>query len=101
MRYARVLGGYNLSAEQEFYEGINITKEFLEEVNLSEGLTQYQAIQWANHLGQQNDFVLLNNHLLETAYKDKENSTLEFIESEKERWSVFWKTKMPKLGGVV
>ncbi len=95
MKYDRTLGGFSLSAEQEFYEGKNITKEFLEKVMLSEGLTQYQAIQWANHLGQQEDFNILNNHILETAYK--ENSALDYIESEKERWSVFWKTNMPKL----
>jgi len=99
MKYDKNLGGFNLSAEQEFYDGINITKEFLEEVKLSEGLTQYQAIQWANHLEQQEDFNVLNNHILETAYKEKENSALNYIASEKERWSVFWKTNMPKMGG--
>jgi len=95
MKYDRLLGGFNLSAEQEFYDGINITREFLEEVKLSEGLTQYQAIQWANHLEQQEDFNILNNRILETAYE--EDSALNYIESEKERWSVFWKTNMPIL----
>ena len=98
MKYDKTLGGFNLSAEQEFYDGINITREFLEEVKLSEGLTQYQAIQWANHLGQQEDFNILNNRLLESAYE--EDSALNYIESEKERWSVFWKTNMPKMGGL-
>ena len=100
MKYDRILGGFNLSAEQEFYDGVNITKEFLEKVNLSEGLTPYQAIQWANHKGQQDDFEVLNNHIFETACKDKEDSALSYIESEKERWSVFWKTNMPKLSAV-
>ena len=95
MKYDKTLGGFNLSAEQEFYDGINITREFLEEVKLSEGLTQYQAIQWANHLEQQEDFNILNNRILETAYE--EDSALNYIESEKERWSVFWKTNMPIL----
>ena len=94
MKYDKSLVGFNLSVEQEFYDGINITK-ILEEVKLSEGLTQYQAIQWANHLEQQEDFNILNNRILETAYE--EDSALNYIELEKERWSVFWKTNMPKL----
>lgn len=94
MKYDRNLGGFNLSAEQEFWDGVNVTKEFLEKVNVLEGLTPYQAIQWANHKGQQDDFDILNNHILETAYQ--ENSALNYIQSEKERWSVFWKTHMIK-----
>ena len=96
MRYDRILGGFNLSAEQEFWDGINITKEFLENVNLSEGLTPYEAIQWANHKGQQDDFKELNDYILETAYEGKENSTITYI-SRKERWDVFWNTKMPQM----
>lgn len=101
MKYDKILGGFNLSAEQEFWNGIDITKEFLENVSIAEGLTPYQAIQWANHRGQQDDFDILNNHILETAYEDKKNFAIDYIESEKERWSVFWKTKMVKLGEVV
>ena len=95
MKYDRSLGGFNLSAEQEFYNGVNLTAKFLNTIRLTEGLTQYQAIQWANHLGQQADFEDLNKQILKSAYE--ENSALDFIESEKERWSVFWKTNMPKL----
>ncbi len=97
MRYDRTLGGFNLSAEQEFWDGINITQAFLENVVLAEGLTPYQAIQWANHHGQQNDLNILNKHILETADDDKKDSALNYIESEKEKWSVFWKTKMPNV----
>ena len=96
MKYDSSLGGFNSSAEQEFYRGINITKEFLEEVKLSEGLTQYQAIQWANHLGQQRDFEILNNFILDTLGEDK-NSALNYIETEKERWATFYKTKISQL----
>ncbi len=101
MRYDRVLGGFNLSAEQEFWDGVNITQAFLENVVVAEGLTPYQAIQWANYNEQQNDFDVLNNHILETAYEDKRDSAINHIELEKERWSVFWKTKIAKLGEVV
>jgi len=100
MRYDRMLGGFNLSAEQEFWDGINITQAFLENVSVAEGLTPYQAIQWANYNGQQNDFSILNNHVLETAENDKKDSALNHIESQKEKWSVFWKTKMPEIVGV-
>lgn len=101
MRYDKTLGGYNLSAEQEFYDGVNITQAFLENVAVAEGLTPYQAIQWANFNEQQNDFDMLNDHVLETAYENKEDSALKFVESQKERWAVFWKTKMPQTTGVV
>ena len=94
MRYDKTLGGFNLSAEQEFFDGRNLTQAFLEKVNLMEGLTPYQAIQWANYNEQQNDFDTLNEHILETSYKDKENSAINYIHSEKEKWSVFWKTKI-------
>ena len=100
MRYDKTLGGFNLSAEQEFWEGINITQAFLENVSVAEGLTPFQAIQWANYHEQQNDFNILNNHILETAYDEKKDSALNYIESQKEKWSVFWKTKMPQLIGV-
>ena len=99
MKYDRVLGGFNLSAEQEFYDGKNLTEEFLNTVKVTEKLTEYQAIQWANHKGQQEDFNILNNHILETAYE--EDSALNYIELEKERWSVFWKTNMPRMGGII
>ena len=101
MRYDKVLGGYNLSAEQEFYDGINITQAFLENVAIAEGLTPYQAIQWANFNEQQNDFDTLNDYVLETADENSKDSALRFIESQKERWAVFWKTKMPQTAGVV
>lgn len=97
MRYDRVLGGFNQSAEQEFWDGRNITQEFLENVAVAEGLTPYQAIQWANYRGQQGDFNLLNNYILETANEDKKDLALNFIQNDKEKWSVFWKTKMIKL----
>ena len=51
MKYDKTLGGFNLSAEQEFWDGINITRQFLDSVSIAEGLTPYQAIQWANHKG--------------------------------------------------
>jgi len=95
MRYDKTLGGFNLSAEQEFWEGVNITQAFLEKVSVAEGLTPYQAIQWANYNEQQNDFDILNKYILETATEDNKNSALDYIESQKEKWSVFWKTKMP------
>jgi len=95
MKYDRVLGGFNHSAEQEFWDGTNITRAFLENVNVTEGLSPYQAIQWANHREQQKDFDVLNDSILETAYD--ENALLKYIESQKEKWSVFWKTKMPQL----
>ena len=94
MRYDRNLGGFSLSAEQEFDNGINLTKQFLLNVDLTEGLNPHQAIQWANHNGQQKDFDVLNDYLLETAYEGKEDLALKYIGSEKERWAVFWKTKM-------
>ena len=100
MRYDKTLGGFNLSAEQEFYDGRNITQAFLENVAVAEGLTPYQAIQWANLNEQQNDFNILNSHVLETAYEDKKDSALNYIEAQKERWAVFWKTKMPQLSSV-
>ena len=96
MRYDKVLGGFNLSAEQEFWDGVNVTQAFLENVAVAEGLTPYQAIQWVNYNEQQNDFDILNNHILETADDDKKDSALNYIESQKERWAVFWKTKMPR-----
>ncbi|MBS3093236.1 hypothetical protein J4456_01500 [Candidatus Pacearchaeota archaeon] len=100
MRYDKIIGGYNLSAEQEFWDGRNITREFLESVKVSEGLTPFQAIQWANHRGQQEDFDMLNDAILETAYPEKEDTALRCI-SDKERWSVFWKTKMPQTAEAV
>jgi hypothetical protein len=93
MRYDKNLGGFNLSAEQEFWDGKNLTRAFLEQVNLTEGLTAYQAIQWANYRGQQQDFDLLNDYILATA--NDENALLNFISNNKEKWAVFWKTKMP------
>ena len=99
MRYDKTLGGFNLSAEQEFWDGINLTRAFLEKVNVTEGLNQYQAIQWANHREQQIDFDTLNDYILETAYE--ENAVLNYIETEKEKWAVFWKTKITNLSGVV
>jgi hypothetical protein len=96
MRYDKTLGGFNLSAEQEFWDGINITRQFLESVKTSEGLSPYQAIQWANHKGQQEDLDILNSHILETAEEDKKDSAFKFVESGKEKWAVFWKTKISK-----
>ena len=91
------IGGLTLAVEQEFWEGRNITREFLENVAVAEGLTSYQAIQWANHRGQQGDFNLLNNYVLETINEDKKDLALNFIEKDKEKWAVLWKTKIPKL----
>jgi len=92
MRYDRVLGGFNHSAEQEFWDGINVTRTFLENVDVTQGLSPYQAIQWANHREQQKDFDLLNEYILETAYD--ENALLNFINNDKEKWAVFYKTKI-------
>lgn len=100
MRYDKVLGGFNLSAEQEFWDDINITQAFLENVSIAEGLTPYQAIQWANFNEQQNDFDTLNDYVLETADEDKKDSALKYVESQKERWAVFWKTKIPQTAEV-
>jgi hypothetical protein len=94
MKYDRTLGGFNHSAEQEFWDGTNITRAFLENVDVTQGLTAYQTIQWANHRGQQQDFDLLNEHILATA--NDENALLNFINNDKEKWAVFWKTKMPQ-----
>jgi len=94
MRYDRKLGGFNFSAEQEFWDGVNVTQAFLENVAVAEGLTPYQAIQWANFNDQQNDFDILNDYVLETISEDKKDSALNYIESQKEKWSVFWKTKI-------
>jgi len=99
LRYDKTLGGFNQSAEQEFWEGINLTRAFLENVNLTEGLNQYQAIQWANHREQQKDFDVLNEYILETAYN--ENALLNFINNEKEKWAVFYKTKMSQTAEVM
>jgi len=98
MRYDKTLGGFNLSAEQEFWDGVNLTRAFLERVDVTEGLNQYQAIQWANHREQQKDFDILNDYILETAYE--ENAVINYI-SEKEKWDVYWKTKMQVLSEVV
>lgn len=94
LRYDNILGGFNHSAEQEFWDGINITQAFLESVSVAEGLTPYQAIQWANFHGQQKDFAELSSKILETISPELNQSALGFIESEKEKWSVFWKTKI-------
>jgi len=94
MKYDRTLGGFNLSAEQMFWDGKNLTQEFLESVVVAEGLSPYQAIQWANYFEQQNDFDVLNKQILETAYAGKEDTALKYIENEKEKWAVFWKTKL-------
>lgn len=51
---------------------------------------QYE-IAWAN------DFDILNKHILETSYEDKRDSAIKYIESEKEKWAVCWKTKIPAL----
>lgn len=101
MRYDKILGGFNLSAEQEFWDGVNLTRAFLEKVKMSEGLTPYQAIQWANHKGQQDDLDSLNIRLLESAYPDKKDSAFKFVESEKEKWAVFYKTKIMQTAGVI
>ncbi len=94
LRYDKTLGGFNQSAEQEFWDGVNLTRAFLERVSVTEGLNQYQAIQWANHREQQKDLDILNDYILETAYK--EDALLNYIETEKEKWAVYWKTKMIK-----
>ena len=99
MKYDRVLGGFNHSAEQEFWDGINATRAFLENVDVTQGLSPYQAIQWANHREQQKDFDILNEYILETAYDS--NALLNFIESEKEKWAVYWKTKISLLSEAV
>jgi hypothetical protein len=99
MRYDRVLGGFNRSAEQEFWDDINMTRVFLENVDVTQGLTPYQAIQWANHRGQQKDFDILNDYILETAYD--ENALLNFINNNKEKWAVFYKTKIMQTAGVI
>ncbi|HQJ56943.1 MAG TPA: hypothetical protein PLH46_04805 [Caldisericia bacterium] len=92
MKYDRVLGGFNHSAEQEFWDGINVTRAFLENVDVTQGLSPYQAIQWANHGEQQKDFDVLNDYILKTACD--ENALLNFINNEKEKWAVFYKTKI-------
>ncbi len=92
MKYDRVLGGFNHSAEQEFWDDINITRVFLENVDVTQGLNAYQAIQWANHREQQKDFNVLNDYILETAYN--EDALLNYINNEKEKWAVFYKTKI-------
>lgn len=97
MKYDRILGGFNLSAEQEYWDGQNITIQFLENVKASEGLSPYQAIQWANHKGQQDDLDVLNKYILETAYEGKEDLALRYIENDKEKWAVFYKTQMPQI----
>lgn len=94
MRYDKTLGGFNLSAEQEFWYGVNLTKAFLESVVLTEGLSQYQAIQWANHITQQKDFDTMNNYILDTI--NEENAVINYI-SEKEKWDVYFKTKILQL----
>ena len=99
MKYDRVLGGFNHSAEQEFWDGINVTRAFLENVDVTQGLNPYQAIQWANHREQQKDFDLLNEYILETAYD--ENALLNFINNDKEKWAVFYKTKIMQTAGVI
>ena len=43
---------------------------------------------------------MLNDAILETAYPEKEDTALRCI-SDKERWSVFWKTKMPQTAEAV
>lgn len=96
MRYDRTLGGFNLSAEQEFWDGVNLTKVFLENVNLTEGLSPYQAIQWANHVGQQKDLDILNDYLIETTIEGNEDLVSNYLGTEKEKWAVFWKTKILK-----
>jgi len=98
MRYDRVIGGFNLSAEQEFWDGVNLTRTFLENINLTEGLTPYQAIQWANHREQQKDFDMLNDYLIDAT--EEENAVMSYID-EKERWSVYWKTKILQSVGVM
>ena len=89
MKYDRVLGGFSNSAEQEFRDGINITREFLENVDVTQGLNPYQAIQWANHRGQQKDFGVLNEYIVETT--DDDEALLNFIKNEKEKWAIFYK----------
>lgn len=86
-RYDTTEGGFNFSDEQIFWKNVNMTKAFLNNVTLSEGLAPYQAIQWANHHNQQNDFKTLNDNILLT--KEEPNSTIDFIR-EKSRWSSYW-----------
>ncbi len=94
MRYDASLGGFNLTAEQQL-EGMNLTRAFLENITLSEGLTAHQAIQWASHIEQQRDFDTLNTHILETA--NNPEATLQFIKNEKEKWAVYWRMKFPEI----
>ena len=67
---------------------------FLGNVVVAEGLNPYQAIQWTNHKGQQDDLDIFNNCLLQSAYTEDKDSAINFIESDKEKCSVFWKTQL-------
>lgn len=87
-RYDTTEGGFNFSEEQEFWNGINMTRAFLENVSLNEGLTPFQAIQWANFNNQQEDLELLNEKILKT--RDLPNSAIDFVRTEKSRWASFW-----------
>ena len=94
MKYDKSLGGFTFSQEQLYWDGKNLTKEFLESIVVAEMLNPYQAIQWINYNDQQADFNTLNDYILETSYEGKEDVALKYIENDKEKWAILWKTKM-------
>lgn len=90
-RYDTGEGGFNFSEEQKFWSGIDMTNAFLQNVSLTEVLSPFQAIKWANHFNQQSDLDLLNQKIHES--REEPNSVVDFIRT-KSRWASFWSSKI-------
>ena len=74
-------------AQKEWY-GIDVTRKFMENVGVSEGLDGYNAIKWINHSLQQKDLLFLNELLL--SKKNVLDSVKDYA-----GWNVLWNNLTP------
>jgi hypothetical protein len=82
--------GFNKSMPQREWYGSDLTRNFLQEISVNEGLNGHQAIRWINNHLQQKEFDFLNQKLLQ---KEK----IVPIIRDYSRWSLFWDTNLAVL----
>ena len=74
---------FNKSYNQEKYYNINLTKQFMQTVNVAEGLTAYETLRWKAHQQQQDDFLYINNLIMQ-------NKILMQEILDHSGWNIFW-----------
>ena len=81
--YLEEEGGFAKVESQIPWYGENITERNLQSASSAEMLEPRQVIKWTNFLGQQKDFIAINEAILQ-----ENNELVKLIES-KSRWHVY------------